>query len=681
MQKVKKSASVLVSLSLAASFITAPSFAAANGQTEDNPQSAAPQQMIVKFKDNAPKIKNYHVEDTSVGGDRSLVSLDVPGGKTIHTALKEMNARKDVEYAEPDYQIKLNSVPNDPLYAKQWYHKVIHTDQAWELTKGSEATVVAVIDDGIDVSHPDLQGRITAPFDIVGNTDKTIPAGEHGTHVAGIIAASADNGAGGSGIAPDVKIMPINIFGTDSYGHEAADTSDVIDAIHYAVDHGAKIISMSLGEYEKSTALDEAVQDAYKKGVLIIAAAGNDHTSFPNYPAAYDHVISVTSTNSNDRISSFSNYGSTIDLAAPGNNILSTLPGNRYGYLSGTSMAVPMVSGVAALVWSKNPSMTNAQVADDLFQSAVDLGTSGKDTVYGWGRIDAAKALEVKTLTPPAPEVQPLTDKDTVLSGTVAANIVNGTVVVSNDNGEIGRTPVDSQFHFSLQIPAQKAGTKLSVRVIDSQGNQSSPTVITVGFGTSLAAPTVNEISDRSTRITGKTAPNVKVTAKNGHLTYRGRSNARGEYTIAIFRPAAGSVFKVYATDRSGKKSEVVKAVVSDKTAPLKPQVNPVSTSDTKVTGLAEANSQVTVLAGSTVVGTAVADQNHYFSVTIPQQAANTKLTVVSTDSAKNQSKPTTVVVRDQTKLKRGKGTPYTFADSPYFYQWIQAFINLLLEG
>lgn len=676
MQGIKKASSFIVALSLAVSYAAVPSHAAGNNQSGKQTQTVQTQQMIVKFKNAAPKIKDFKVNESSVGGNHSLVSVDVPKGKTVNSAVKEMNARTDVAYAEPDYKLKLNSVPNDPLYSKQWYHQVIHDEQAWNVTKGSANTIVAVIDDGIDLTHPDLKNQIVSPYDMANQTDKTIPDGEHGTHVAGIIAAAADNAVGGAGVAPNVKIMPINVFSTDATGQESADTSVVINAIDYAINHGAKIISMSLGDYQTSTAFNDEIQKAYNHGVLIVAAAGNDHTSDPSYPAAYNNVISVASTNSNDSISSFSNYGSTIDLAAPGNNILSTLPGGSYGYLSGTSMAAPVVSGVAALVWSKNTTMTNTQVANDLFQSADDLGATGKDVIYGYGRVDAAKALGIKTLSQPT--VHPVTDKDTVISGKVASDIVNGTVVVSNDKGEIGKTAVDSNFNFSLKIPAQPAGTPLSVKVIDNQNNQSNPTVVVVTSSTATAAPTVDPVSDRSTSVTGKTAPNVKVTVKSGSYSFRGWSNSKGQFKVHIWRPVAGTTVEVYATDHSGNKGLSTTVTVADKTAPAKPRVNPVSTSDTVVTGRAEANSQITVLSGSTVIGTATVDENNNFSVTISQQAANTKLTVISTDAAKNQSKPATVVVFDSTAADAVPTIPGFFAGDPSFSKWLQSLLAML---
>ncbi|MDQ7862015.1 S8 family peptidase [Peribacillus frigoritolerans] len=185
--------------------------------------------------------------------------------------------------------------------------------------------------------------------------------GEHGTHIAGIIAGSANNGIGGTGVAPNVKLMPINVF-----DGEYADTADIIDAIHYAVQQKANIINMSLGDTSYSESLNKAVQEAYKKGVLIVAAAGNEGDMGKNvqrvYPAAFSHVISVAATNSSDKRPSYSNYHSTVDIAAPGDDILSTLPNGKYGWMSGTSMATPMVTGVAALIWSHEPKLNKTEV-------------------------------------------------------------------------------------------------------------------------------------------------------------------------------------------------------------------------------------------------------------------------------------------------------------------------------
>nr|WP_243449919.1 S8 family serine peptidase [Neobacillus terrae] len=259
---------------------------------------------------------------------------------------------------------------------------------AWDQTRGSAGIIVAVVDRGVQVNHPDLAGKIVSPIDILtGKT--TFSPSEHGTHVAGIIAASINN-TGVAGIAPNVKIMPVNVF-----QGEYANVYDIVNGIYYAVNHHANIINLSLGSPDYSYALDNAVQYAASKGVLVIAAAGNESTSRDTYPASFKTVTGVSATDSNDKITSFSNFGNYIDLSAPGESIYSTISGSSYQWMSGTSMAAPVVSGAAALILSKNPSLSPAQVIDTLKRSALDLGTKGWDQYYGAGRIDVLKALQM----------------------------------------------------------------------------------------------------------------------------------------------------------------------------------------------------------------------------------------------------------------------------------------------
>lgn len=211
----------------------------------------------------------------------------------------------------------------------------------------------------------------------------------HGSHCAGIIAAALNNSVGVAGLA-QVQIMAEKALDEDGGGT----IGDLTNAIYHAVDQGAKILSISLGLYINTSALYEAIEDAYSEGVLLVAAAGNDATCAKLYPAAYDEVIAVAATNVTDDPTSFTNYGNWIELSAPGSNITSTLLNNSYGNKSGTSMACPHVAGVAALIWSQFPNMTRDFVRYQLCFTVDDLGVSGFDKTYGWGRINAREAVE-----------------------------------------------------------------------------------------------------------------------------------------------------------------------------------------------------------------------------------------------------------------------------------------------
>ncbi|MBK5442725.1 S8 family peptidase [Peribacillus sp. TH24] len=590
--------------------------------------------VLVKYKET----NNEPIRDL-------IETVDVPKGETTDNLIEELEDQKNVEYAEPNYLFKKMESPNDPAYIDQWHHKTLGTQAAWTKTMGSKEMVVAIIDDGIDRNHEDLKGKIDRPYDAVRNRKNIVPVGEHGTHIAGIIAGSANNDLGGTGVAPNIKIMPINVF-----NGKYADTADIIEAIHYAVQQGADIINMSLGETSYSEALNKAVQEAYSKGLLIVAAAGNEGDMGKSvqrvYPAAFSHVISVAATDSKDKRTSYSNYHSTVDIAAPGDYILSTLPGNRYGWMSGTSMATPMVAGVAALVWSNEPKLTKYEVEYRLYDSALDLGTKGKDIYYGNGRVNAKKALEMKTLT--RPTVTAISDKDTLIKGKIPSDFKTGTLSIYTNEKTLATVKINGEKTFSATIAKQTAGTNIYTRVIDNAGNKSVPVLVKVEDKTAPTKPTVNSVGDNTTKVTGKAEAGSIVTVKMGStLLGKAKSNSSGNFTVTMTKKQkAGKVLSVTATDKAGNTSSVKTVTVADKTAPSIPSVNTVTTKTTNVTGKAEANSTVYVKASKKVIGSAKATSKGTFSIKIPKQKAGKNLYIYAKDKVKNVSASRKVTVK-----------------------------------
>ncbi|MFC5403021.1 S8 family peptidase [Cohnella soli] len=308
------------------------------------------------------------------------------------------------EFAEPHYIYLTNDiapasgksdftnfVPNDTFYSQyQWNLPEIATVNGWNVTMGSKDIVVAVLDTGVQADHPDLKGRIVKGVNIVDPSAQPDDDVGHGTHVAGIIAAEINNNEGVAGMTWYTKIMPVKVL--DSSG--AGSTYSVAEGIIWATDHGAHVINMSLGNYAGAEFLHDALKYAYERGVVIVAASGNDNTDRPGYPAAYPEVIGVSATDADETRAEYSNYGDYISVAAPGTSIPSTYPGSRYASLSGTSMASPHVAALASLVKSAKPSLTNVQIADLLRETAKDLGKKGKDIDFGYGQIDVNAALQ-----------------------------------------------------------------------------------------------------------------------------------------------------------------------------------------------------------------------------------------------------------------------------------------------
>ena len=349
----------------------------------------------------------------------------------VAATVRSLQADASVSYAEVDRVVKASYVPNDPSYATSgsWGQpyddlyglKKIGTTQAWDTTQG-QGVIVAVVDTGIDYNHPDISNNVwtnsgeiagdgidedqngfvddVRGWDFVGH-DYTQPVEDndpydgyfHGTHVAGTIAATGDNNLGVVGVAWKAKVMALKALDDNGYGLE----SGLAKAIIYATDNGADVINASWGAEGTSQTIADAINYAHAHGVVVVAAAGNDSKSASTFfPANVPNAIAVSSLDPYDNLSSFSNFGSKVELAAPGEDILSLQAGTG-GYLqaSGTSMAAPHVSGVAALIIAQHPTWSNEQVRQALRISATDLGEVGRDSSFGYGRVSAADAVLV----------------------------------------------------------------------------------------------------------------------------------------------------------------------------------------------------------------------------------------------------------------------------------------------
>jgi subtilisin family serine protease len=366
----------------------------------------------------------------------------IPSGKNVRTMCRVLERYGIVDFAEPDYLRSARLIPNDTLFANQWGLNQIGMQTVWDLELGSPSVVTAIIDTGIDLDHPDLMSQLwinsdelagnnvdddnngyvddVVGYDFAGDGAVPPPGREdpvpddsivgHGTHVSGTVAGKQNNNQGITGIAPGTKVMAVRALG-GALG--TAYTSDLLDGIAYAVDNGAHVINMSLGGTGKSLSEYLAVQDAWENNVFIAAAAGNSgDTGNPiEYPAAFVFSMSVGANDINENIASFSTHNSFVEIAAPGVQIMSTVPDGLYEQVgwSGTSMATPHVAGVAALLYSHYPGIANWEVRAMLQNSAVDRGAAGWDEFFGFGRLSASDACNasrpdpgtLQILTPP----------------------------------------------------------------------------------------------------------------------------------------------------------------------------------------------------------------------------------------------------------------------------------------
>ncbi|WP_248293806.1 S8 family serine peptidase [Actinoplanes sp. TBRC 11911] len=359
--------------------------------------------------DTVSRTRPVRVVSTTLAGNGAPVitartATDTTSAADLITAAQRAPQAVGVELDTP---VRVADAPagDDPLRAQQWDLARMSAPQAWTRSTGAGVTV-AVVDTGVDSTHPDLAGQVLPGGDFITGTEgAAVDPNGHGTHVAGTIAAVAGNNVGVSGVAPNAKILPVRVLGADGRGY----TSTAAAGVVYAADHGADVINLSLSSTTPTDAMTNAVAYAHAKNVVVVAAAGNarGQGSPISYPAASDGVIAVAATDSADGVATFSNRGSYVDVAAPGVNIVSTRPGNLYARMSGTSMAAPHVAAVAALVRSAYPALSPDQIESALKSSAVDLGPAGRDDDFGAGLVDASAALT--SLAPPAPIVPAVT--------------------------------------------------------------------------------------------------------------------------------------------------------------------------------------------------------------------------------------------------------------------------------
>jgi thermitase len=402
-----------------------------NGVEEDTAVSGRPE-VFVKFRAgvSASAVSeitarfNDRVQD-EIEAVPGLNLIDDPDNAEASAVASQYQALPEVEYAEPNFEISLDQASgdeillNDPRIGEQWWLADISAATAWTKTKGSTEIAVAVLDTGVEYTHADLLNNIwTRPasmapyqdrdlgtiddvhgYDAVTNDGDPMDDNGHGTACAGIIGAECGNNLGICGVNWKTKIMPLRFMNAGGFGTVA----DAVEAINYAIDRkragvNLRVINASWGLTRRSRALEDVIRKAYEAGILFVAASGatsanNDTT--PHYPASYNlgNIISVAAVNRSDVLAEFSNYGKSVNLAAPGEDILTTALGNDYEQRSGTSMAAPVVTGVAALALSAHPNLSVDQLRSVLLESVDKLpGLRGK--LSTGGRINAARAVE-----------------------------------------------------------------------------------------------------------------------------------------------------------------------------------------------------------------------------------------------------------------------------------------------
>lgn len=359
------------------------------------PATAAHVRLLVKQQPDSifaaqalPSATTTHM--TPLGWDVVEVDADIAAQLLAH-------APQDGSIT-PDHPLELAWTPNDPALLNNWQWALpkLGAELAWEFSKGEEI-IIAVADSGIDYTHPEFAGRIVEGYNFYDDTTNAYDGCGHGTHVAGIIAAAADNGIGIAGLAPQARIMPLKVIDDSCAGSY----SRLMEAIVYAVDHGVRIISITSGGGFDHEGLHAAIQYARSQGVFVAVASGNRGNDEPFYPGSYAEAVTIAGTTATDEKFILGNFGQQVDFAAPAVGIYSTFRSENgepgYTTYSGTSMATPYVAAVAALILAQEPTLPLATLEAKLRETVVDLGEPGWDPIFGWGRVNAARAAATLT--------------------------------------------------------------------------------------------------------------------------------------------------------------------------------------------------------------------------------------------------------------------------------------------
>lgn len=395
---------------------------------------------------------------------------------------------------ERDQQVRV-AEPDDPYYGAQWGLPRGGVPTAWTLSSGAGVTV-AVVDTGVDAAHPDLQAQLLPGYDFLNDDADPDDDNGHGTRMSGIVGAACDNGEGVCGVAPAATILPVKALDAQGYGPYSA----VANGIVYAVDHGARVVNLSLVGTAPSSILQAAVDYAVAHDVVVVAAAGNYGTDAPGYPGAAPGAVAVAAINDADAHPSFSNYGPWVSVSAPGVDVATTTAGGGYATSTGTSPAAAFSSGVFALLFAANPAMDRATAVTRVQAGAVDLGVAGWDQYFGWGRVDAYGALVPGQVgAPPLDSTPPTVSLISPLKGSLLSNMV-AIDVAATDNVAIGHVELflDNRWYATMTTPPYSfvidastlpaGGHKLRAYAYDTSSNVAKTRTVKVSFtpGTGL---------------------------------------------------------------------------------------------------------------------------------------------------------------------------------------------------
>ena len=477
----------------------------------------------------------------------NLHIVEVPA-QAEEAVARALAKNPNVKFAELDLLVNAEQVPNDPQYASAWHLPKIQAPTAWDNSQGAGVTV-AILDSGVDATHPDLAGQVIAGWNSADSTTNTSDISGHGTKVAGSAAATANNGIGVAGVAGAARIMPVRVTNSSD---GSAYFSAIASGLTWAADHGAQVANISYDMLTTSSSVSSAAQYMNSKGGVVVVAAGNTGTDRGYSDSPY--MISVSATDSGDVKASWSSFGYHVDVAAPGVGIWTTTNGGGYGAVNGTSFASPVTAGVVALMKAANPSLSPATLEQVLENTATDLGGAGWDTSYGYGRVNAAaavqSALQTQNIDSQAPSVSITSPASSnTVAGVTAVNIsatdnVGVTRVDLYANGALVASDATAPFGFSWDTTTQADGSATLVAYgYDAAGNQGLSKGVTV---------TVKNAAE--VKITDTVAPTVQITSPGNGAKVTGVNvsvKANASDNVAVTKITAAVDGKTLCTSSS----------------------------------------------------------------------------------------------------------------------------------
>jgi thermitase len=536
------------------------------------------------------KIAKQHGGKHRKMGQSRLYVIELPANASETAVVAQLQHRPELKFAELDRVVRSTAVVNDPYLGNEWHLSKVNALTAWDTAVGNGITL-AILDSGINVNHPDLKDRLVAGYNFYNNNADVTDVCGHGTAVAGVGAASANNAVGVAGIAGSARIMPVRVAYNDSSAGCYAYYSTIASGLTFAADNGARIANVSYGGVAGSASVQSAARYMKSKGGLVFVSAGN--SNIDENITTDGSMVAVSATDSADNKASFSSWGNFVTLSAPGVGIWTTNNAGSYSAWNGTSFASPLSAGVAALIMSARPELSAAQAESLLYSTAIDLGLAGRDPIFGYGRVNAAAAVRAAVAyVLPADTIVPTTSIAAPLGSATVSGLVPVSVNASDNvavarvdlkvNGTVVATDTSAPFGFSWNSGNAPNGAASLVAVAyDAAGNAGASATVKVnvanmstGVANDITPPVVSIDNPVSGTVSGNVA--VSIQAKDnagvaglvttlvidGVIKVQGSGGSLG-YNWNTRKEAAGTHAVVAtARDAAGNKSSVTVNVV-----------------------------------------------------------------------------------------------------------------------